>query len=520
MTRIQKTFAQTLTRLAVLPEAKNVLTAFLDVATTSHGRATHYNTREEQQAAEIAAHDQLLHLDRDVYAAFLTLPGLSDRSVQVGTRNLLACSSGEDRILDPATERRLIAELMRKLPITRALKVMQSFRLGNRGQGIYKANNARSRKVILGTLLGSRQLELWAVKYRNKMRECLMHAWGVRLTGILRSILARAPGELSDKERSIVGRSVLAHTVVSDAVALECVAFILRSERAFALPLLRAFEDAKSDLSAGKRLPLEVLEGIRSTYHKDVPSESLIEVIEVDSMSAGQKMAVQRKAADKDVEVELDFRKYDAVRLYLYAFEMGLSAEIERELDAKALRAASKFPFDYGRAGILIDTSASMAGGDTQPLRPMATALATRDVLDAAMPGCIINTTCGRDNARLLRPGGDTSLARGLVELLGSRPDAVFVLSDGYENRSAGRFAEVVDAVRDIGIDTPIYHLNPVMSAEAAGARSLVSSDDTVATIPIARVDGFGTSMLREALRTDPAFALRKLFDLTRVPKA
>jgi hypothetical protein len=72
--------------------------------------------------------------------------------------------------------------------------------------------------------------------------------------------------------------------------------------------------------------------------------------------------------------------------------------------------------------------------------------------------------------------------------------------------------------VRDIGIETPIYHLNPVLSAEADGSRSL--GNDTVATIPIARIDSFGTSMLREALRTDPAFALRKLFDLTQVARA
>lgn len=276
MTRMQKSFAQTLSRLAIMPEAKNVLTAFLDVATTSHGRATHYNTRAEQQQAEMSAHSRLLDLDRDVYAAFLTLPGLSDRSVQVGTRNLLSMSGGDGRILDPETERHLITELMRKLPITRALKVMQSFRVGNDAQGILRANNARSRKVILSTLLGSHQLELWAVKYRNKMRECLTHAWGVRVAGIVRSILARPIDQFSDKERSIIGGRVLAHTVIGDAKALECVAFILRSDRDFTLPLLRAFEDAKSDLSAGARLPLEVLEGIRSTYHKDVPHEALI----------------------------------------------------------------------------------------------------------------------------------------------------------------------------------------------------------------------------------------------------
>ncbi len=50
----------------------------------------------------------------------------------------------------------------------------------------------------------------------------------------------------------------------------------------------------------------------------------------------------------------------------------------------KAAALAAKLTFAYARIGILLDGSASMAGHTTQALRPMAAALATRDVLMAA----------------------------------------------------------------------------------------------------------------------------------------
>ena len=75
--------------------------------------------------------------------------------------------------------------------------------------------------------------------------------------------------------------------------------------------------------------------------------------------------------------------------------------------------------------------------------------------------------------AELIEPAGDTSLAAGLVALLKREPDVVFVLTDGYENAPAGRFAEVIRSVRRMGVETPIHQFSPVFAAEARGIRSL-----------------------------------------------
>src|SRR6185312_4148663 len=93
--------------------------------------------------------------------------------------------------------------------------------------------------------------------------------------------------------------------------------------------------------------------------------------------------------------------------------------------------------------------------------------------------------------------------ADGLIDLLETMPEAIYVVSDGYENRPAGRFAEVVAALRSQGDTTPIYHLNPVFAAEAAGVRELCPG--LVPTLPVSRPEALGIAMVRSMLEADPA---------------
>ena len=103
------------TALTTLWEPKNiapakageVICSFLDTATVSMGRATHYNTREEQQTAELKAHEALLGMSRDVYAVLLALRVSREESSRlitealmvVKTAPLLYAGHPEDRLL-------------------------------------------------------------------------------------------------------------------------------------------------------------------------------------------------------------------------------------------------------------------------------------------------------------------------------------------------------------------------------------------------------------------------------------
>jgi hypothetical protein len=289
------------------------------------------------------------------------------------------------------------------------------------------------------------------------------------------------------------------------------VGFVLGNEAGLTLPLLRSYAEAKKSLESGRDLPYETLEGLRSTYH---PQRANAEVLDLtrSQLTPGQRLAMQAKAERDGVSVDLDPDRYDPVRLYLYAFERGIEPGIEKALDRKAAEAATKFPVSFRRLGILVDASASMAGHGTQALRPMATALALRDVLAAGCQEASVRYCGGEKEGRLVRPSGDTSLAEPLVGLLSQSPDAVFILSDGYENAPAGRVAEVVDRIRSFGNETPIYQFSPVFAAESSGVRALSPGD--IPAVPINEPSGLTLALLRGMLFFEPVQAIRKLRDL------
>jgi len=502
-------------------KAGEVVSSFLDVATTSFGRATAYNTRDEQQKAELKAHSEMLALERDLYVAFLTLPGILNRAQQLGLKNLLGTSrNGQDAFLTPGMEREVLYHLIRDLPTPAMLRLMVALQAGDAELGIQKANNARTRKLILRTLLGAKQLQLWSVKYRRKMRSALTHAWGRKLSSVIRSILSKDGRTWTKKERGILRRNVdrfAAHNQVS--YVRECVGFIFGLREKVSLPMFKAFLAARTDLSAGAkaRLPLEVLEGIRSVFHKDTKAaEVLKQTAEKGGLTTHQKMTVQKRAQEAGVEVKMDPTKYDAVRLYLYAFEMGATEEILEALDRKAEQSAFSFPARYDRIGVIVDGSQSMYGDDTAKMRPLAAVLSIRDMLLKTAKDSKVAYCGGSFEEGLLRPQGHTALADGLLELLKRHemPDVIFALSDGYENAPAGRFAEVVGLLREVGIDIPIYHLNPTFAAETGSVRSLCGEAEGVSTLPAKDPNSLGLTFLRGLIEAEPVRGINTLLQV------
>lgn len=505
-----------------LLKTRDIVLNFLDVATTSMGRATHYNTKEEQQTAEIKVHQDLMNLSRELYSVLLMLPGVLDRAKQLGTRNLLSVPpNGVQRHFVSATqERDILGYLMQQIPPQRLLKIIDTFRVGDEAAGIKKANNARTRKLVLHTLLSSPKLPFWCVKYRNKIKRALTHVWGKRLTSIIREILKKVHTKkvsiITKKEGNILCKNITKFVGSNNIdTVYESIKFVLGVRDQLTMTLFTDFERSKIDYHAGKNLPLEVLEGICSTYHKDIKRDKLIELTK-DSLTKNQKMNVQRQAKKSGIDVEMNPLDYDTIRLYVYAFEMGLTDEITKALDQKAKKSAKSFPIHYDNVGIIVDVSKSMEGDKTQPLRPLATALALRDMLQYTAKHGVISF-CGGDlsgteNGRLPRPQGATALGEAIITVLEENENlnAIFLISDGYENSPAGRTHDVVSKIRDIGILTPIYHLNPVFAAESQGTRCLSA---LIPTMPVQRPELMHTAFIRAMIEADPTNGINALIN-------
>ena len=292
-----------------------------------------------------------------------------------------------------------------------------------------------------------------------------------------------------------------------------CVLFLVTKANSLCADWLR-IAMRNSTWPADVVLPFETLEGLRSRFHRDSTSAQVLELTK-SQLTSGQKIGLQRKASGANVNVEFNPASYDAARLYVYAYEMGLSEDIRTELARKAQAVAARFPVRFEYAAILLDVSASMMGHDTQAMRPISVALALRDVLAETAARATIVTSDGRiaPATELVQPSGDTSLAAGLVKLLQRKPDVVFVLTDGYENAPAGRFAEVIRAIRKMGVDTPIHQFSPVFSAESRGVRALSSS---VPGLPVSKPEAIGLGLLKALFAADIDRGVAALMSMVR----
>lgn len=495
------------------PAVGRLVGHFMDVTATATARGSFYNTREELQEATDAVHKEVLALDRGVYGMLLALPGVLDYSRQKGVVALLGQpGNGGPALLTMAQETRLIGHLTEGLPPQRRLKMFGKLKRA-------RVNNARTRRLILEAILGQPNLEWAVVKYRRKIETALRHAWGVRMTSIIKSILGKAEGRWMPKERAILTANILAKNPYQGAIC-ECISFALGNAGPWTLPKLRAYEAAKTQFRAGAELPPEVMEGIRSTYHQARSNADVLALTERQA-TTGQRIAIQRSAKAKGVEVAFDPRNYDLVQLYVYAYEMGMDDEIWGAIRKGAATKAAGMPMRYGQVGIVVDTSRSMVGSSEQKHRPMAVALAIKDVLEAASDQYTTRYTNGHFSSSpspkpdwLPEPGGHTSLARTFLAVVLERPEAIFVITDGYENAPAGRFAEVVEIWRGMGNDTPVYQLSPVMAAETYGTRNLAND---VPVLPVNQKINIGMGMVKLMLEQDFGRGLAALIEMTNI---
>lgn len=478
---------------------QQVLMQFLDLGTTATARATYYNTREEIEKAAAEVHQRLYSLDKGLYGMMLLLPGMNNFTRQLGLRNLLskeikACHS---IFLNDLQEKKILLKLIELLPPHRLLNTMVEFKER-------KINSARSRNVILHFLLGGKKLDWWSVKYRHKVRMVLVHAWGEHTSGILASILKKNADERNKTEAIFLSRNIdkYINSHVSLQKVYDSIGFVLNGRNQNShLDIHAAFRNASMELESGAVLPYEVLEGLRSTYHKNRTNAEVL-ALTSSQLTRNQKIIFQRKSEEQEVKIEVNFLDYDGVKLYTYAFERGMSDEISKALKTKAKEAASQLPYQFGRIGILVDTSASMLGNNERRLHPISSALALRDMLAAnSSEATICYSNHQRGNCcELVHCGGATSPGESLLELLSLELDTIFILSDGYENAPSGRVGEITMMARKAGIKTPVIHLSPVAAAESGGIHTL---GEAIESLPVNRPEALAPAFVKSVLQLD-----------------
>ena len=482
---------------------------FVDTGMTATNRATFYNIKTEQNDVVAKMHRNLISIDRGLYSATLLLDGYTDYTKQIGVLNLLSnIGDINTSLLDKNIETKIIEHVLNTLPAHRVLNLFLELKT-------QKINNARTKRIILQFILNSKNLNYWAVTYRRKIQLALKHALGQRTVSIIKSILDKK--SWNEKEKSIIDSNIDTYVISKNNLKniYDAISFILGNQPATSIKEISSFYEAKHDIKAGKHLPEVVLQGIRSTYHKNIDKSFVLEITK-QNLTEKQKMQVQTRAKEAGIKVDFDATKQNVVELYIHAYaQNGITDEIKQALNIKAIKAANNSPINYRKIGIVIDASGSSFGHSTQKLRPIAITQSIRDMLIACASDEVhIAYAGGEERNGLIYPTGETNLSKPLIEVLKINPEVIFIISDGYEN-SGVRVHEIIEGINKLKLDISIYHINPVTSAESSGVRKL---SDKLAPIPVSNPDALGTGMIKAMIQTSVKEGVLAILNTT-VPK-
>jgi hypothetical protein len=332
------------------------------------------------------------------------------------------------------------------------------------------------------------------MKYRNKIANILRHAYGKKMTSVLLSIAQKQNTFntnvfSAEKEIKFANEFILKYFNGDSTKAFKLLLFIFKKEAdvtygATEFPLLSEYQKAKVDITAAKKVPEEVLLGLISSvkhpqYHSMKEATKALIRKNVEVTSVNQQVRQTKSTAKLGVEKTVDLEKAtDFLALYKTGYETTFTDEI-RSAIVKLAEKKKIVGFFYQNIGVIVDKSVSMSGHKAESKNtPMAIADFTALVLTAS----------AKESNRVNTKGEITDLASSFIELLKEENpanpyDAIFILTDGYENAYDGLTNEVISIYqKETGKNTPIFQISPITSAEmGANVRKLGNNVVTMA---------------------------------------
>jgi hypothetical protein len=477
-----------LTNNKVATIKKNLIEG-MTIASGAKSSATYYHSKEEQTQAIKNNVKKLYKLSKELPLIVASQKGVTGKFISEVLLNEFknTQSGGACNIVNPIDwydegigDKALLSALynLNENGITYVLRLFVEMKNE-------KVNNERARKIILGFLLGHPNLEFYALKYRNKISEVLQHVYGVKKTSVLLSIAKKfiQSGVYDgDKEVNIANDCILKYTNIDDVKIFKLFLFIFKEDNNIRylkrdFPIIFEYQKAKTDITNVNKVPEEVLIGLIS--NKNHPQYEELWSTELkrkttkamlrkntEVTSVNQQVRQTKSTAKLGVEKNVDVKKAtDFLALYKTGYENGWTSELKNAIDelAEKKKIAN---FYYKNIGIILDNSNSMTGHKQQSKNtPKAIANFTARVLSKSAE----SNTIAKVNDDV------TDLATAFVELLkkenSEKPyDAVFILTDGYENSYEGLMNEVVNAYfMESNKNIPVFQISPITGAEMGG---------------------------------------------------
>lgn len=499
-----------------LPSIKEGVIKGLEIASGAKSSSTYYHKKDEQVAAVRQSVATLYAISKELPLLLASQKGVTGFFIQEtllnefkngergGACNIVNPQAWYDEGIGHKLTESLLYTLERDSGMPYVLRMFESFKT-------HKINNQRARKMALRFILSHENLEFVSIKYRNKLRSAFRHIYGQKKFSTLTKAIKMAVDQgiyIGEGSQQLVHREFFRFAADKDRAAKLFLFIAGRGDASYyddSFPVLKQFYAAAIDITGCNLLPVEVVEGIISnknhpqhqakwsTEEKRKATQKAIRETN-QTTTANQAMRQTKKNEELGVTKKADASKVsDFIALYKTGYEHGFTPEIRDAIGKLAEK--SKFRnFMYQNIGVLVDKSASMSGHKVESKNtPRAIASFTAEVLKKSASTCEIATT-GK--------GGASDLATGFLDLIGHDRDAVFIISDGYENSYDGLLNEVVSTWRnETGSVMPIYHISPVTGSEVnAKVRSF---GNQISTIAVNRPDGVVLQLTSKLLEQD-----------------
>jgi hypothetical protein len=106
------------------------------------------------------------------------------------------------------------------------------------------------------------------------------------------------------------------------------------------------------------------------------------------------------------------------------------------------------------------------------------------------------------DGRRLPRPQGPTDLATAVLQAARTAPEAILVVSDGYENFRQGDVAQVVEGLSRLRLATAVYQVAPLFTAAESLSRRRLG--ENIPVVPVDHEAAVGELTARLLLTKEP----------------
>jgi hypothetical protein len=477
-----------------LASIKRGLVDGLTVASGAKSTATYYHSKDEQVQAIKVAVTKLYNQSKELPLILANQKGSTGKFIHEVLLNELKSTynGGSCNIVNPVdwydndlSDKAVLGALynLNENGIPYVLRLFEDLKKN-------RVNNDRTVKIVLGYIWGHPNLEFNALKYRNKLSVALKHVYNDTKINVLLKIATRyvqAGIYMDEADRKFANKWLGKYAGGDIGRAFRILLFIFKEGKStyynpVDYPLLSEYFKATVDVTSVTKVPEEVLLGLISNathpqhdqmWSTELKRKQTMKLLRTKTEVTSVNQQVRQTKANKKLGVQKSVnleKATDFMALYKTGFENGWTDELKRSIDALAEKnKITNFP--YSNIGVILDMSNSMNGHKQESKNtPKAIAQFTSKVLSKSARNRVLVTTDGQT----------TDLASAFIKLMkqedADRPfDAVFFITDGYENMYEGLTDEVVTAyLEETERFIPVFQISPITGAETgANVRTL-----------------------------------------------